>query len=174
MFVIGANIRTKFVITKLCAIYFIHISTKFYIMKKDWSKCSEEELQEMPFMRAQMCRIMKELNISGAEFSKLCKRSPAYFTSVTGEVDSGTIRNLIESLPNFNVVWFITGKGNMFLDGPVSTLQTEKSVISLKTDCPINIYNELFQKYSETLVKCAKLEYENKNLQEVIESLKVK
>ena len=142
-------------------------------MKKDWSKCTEEELLEMPFMRAQMCRIMKEMNISGAEFSKLCKRSPAYFTSVTGEVDSGTIRNLIQSLPNFNVVWFITGKGNMFLDGLESSPQAEKALNGLKTDCPINIYNELFQKYSETLVKCAKLEYENKNLKEVIESLKV-
>lgn len=143
-------------------------------MKKDWSKLTDSELAAMPFMRAQVYRIMREMSISGAEFSKLCNRTPGYFTSITGEIDSGTIRNLIKSLPNLNVVWFISGKGEMFLDQLETSVQTEKALNGLKTDCPINIYNELFQKYSETLVKCAKLEYENTNLKEVIESLKVK
>lgn len=135
-------------------------------MKKDWSKCTEEELQVMPFMRAQIVRIMQILNLSGAEFARLCKRTPNYVTSVTGEIDSGTMRSLKESLPNLNLEWFITGKGTMFLDQFESKDSNDSSIIYPKNECPLPIYNDLFQKYSEILVKCAKLEYENNKLRE--------
>ena len=118
-------------------------------MKKDWSKLTEEDFESMPFMRSQAHRIMKQLGISGAEFSKLCKRTPGYFNSITGEIDTGTVRNLKQSIPNLNLMWLICGKGEMFDDTENSSNLINIKAEESKMDCPVSLYNELFQKYSE-------------------------
>ena len=85
-------------------------------MKVDWSKVTEDELSRMPFMRAQLIRLMARMGISGAELARLCGRSSVYISSVKDELQSSTIRKLKENIPGLNLDWLIMGTGEIMLN----------------------------------------------------------
>ena len=125
-------------------------------MKVNWSKLSEAELSAMPFMRAQLIRLMAKLNISGAELARLCGRSSVYISSVKDELQCSTIRKLKENVPNLNLDWLVMGEGEIMLnEGETLELYSSEHLLG-----------RLFERYECLVQENVRLKIENEKLRE--------
>ena len=49
------------------------------------------------------------------QFSLKIGKSREFVRKITGEIGSDALRNILRSFPNVNLVWIITGEGEIFL-----------------------------------------------------------
>lgn len=59
--------------------------------------------------------LAKALNISPNQFSLSIGRDRSYVKKITKEIQTDALRSIFNTYPNVNLVWIITGKGDIFI-----------------------------------------------------------
>ena len=66
------------------------------------------------------------LNISARSFSTSIGMSPTYLTSLNKDITSAVLNNIYINYPNVNILWIITGEGEMLNSDPSPTSDREE------------------------------------------------
>ena len=67
-------------------------------------------------MKERLLMLIKELGISGRQFSKMVGKSEGWLNSVTKSIGSDILTNILDTYPNVNMTWVLSGQGEMFLE----------------------------------------------------------
>ena len=59
--------------------------------------------------------LAKALNISPNQFSLSIGRDRSYVKKITKEIQTDALRSIFNIYPNVNLVWIITGEGDIFI-----------------------------------------------------------
>lgn len=60
--------------------------------------------------------LIKELGISGRQFSKIVGKSEGWLNGVSKAIGSDILTNILDVYPNINMTWVLNGQGEMFLE----------------------------------------------------------
>lgn len=93
--------RNIFLITKLSRNIF-RINGK-YNMKTDTP------------VKERLIQLCEAMDITTNQFSLKIGKSREFVRKITGEIGSDALRNILRSFPEVNIVWIITGEGEIFL-----------------------------------------------------------
>lgn len=71
--------------------------------------------QKSSVVRDRLIALCEALDISRREFSISIGRTPTYVTSLNNDITSGVLNDILIRYPQVNLMWLITGKGEIFI-----------------------------------------------------------
>lgn len=77
-------------------------------------------------MKERILQLIKALGISGREFSRSIGKSESFARTITGNVGTDVLVEIIRVYPNVNLYWLVTGEGRELKDD-TATKQNESS-----------------------------------------------
>ena len=114
---------------------------------------------ELKTIKERLLDLCNEIQVSKAYFSQEIGKNRQFIDKITGEIGSDVLRQIYLRFPSVNVLWIITGKGDMLLQKSDETLHSSDASLLLR----------MLNKERE---KIDKLEENNKNLMREKEELK--
>lgn len=122
--------------------------------------------KENSVMQGRLRTVCSVLGCSERTFAHSIGKSPAYIANLKKDITTNVLLNIYINYPQVNIMWIITGEGDILLKREDET--------SLSNDASL-----LLRMFNEDRLKIATLEEENKNLQNevhrlVIENVKLK
>lgn len=66
-------------------------------------------------VKERLIQLCEALDMTTNQFSLKIGKSREFVRKITGEIGSDALRNILRSFPNVNLVWIITGEGEIFL-----------------------------------------------------------
>lgn len=69
-------------------------------------------------VKQRLLNICAALKISARSFSSSIGMSPTYLTSLNKDITSAVLNNIYINYPNVNILWIITGEGEMLNTDP--------------------------------------------------------
>jgi len=109
--------------------------------------------------------IIKQLGISGREFSKSCGFSESYYSSISDGIGADKLNKIISKYPSISVRWIITGEGEMLRN-------LESSMPAKNIDDPMPIVDELRRQIAEYKEEVQSLNREIGALEQQLADLK--
>ena len=82
-------------------------------------------------VKQRLLDICATLEISARSFSSSIGMSPTYLTSLNKDITSAVLNNIYINYPNVNILWIITGKGEMLNTDP-SLIERKEEVEKLR------------------------------------------
>ena len=81
-------------------------------------------------MQERLSKLAKALGVSNREFSRRIGKSDNYIATMNIDITVGVANNIYTTFPQVNLLWLITGKGDILLKEPLTQelsdyLQTE-------------------------------------------------
>ena len=81
-------------------------------------------------MQERLSKLAKALGLSNREFSRRIGKSDNYIATMNIDITVGVANNIYTAFPQVNLLWLITGKGDILLKEPLTKelsdyLQTE-------------------------------------------------
>ncbi|CCX61505.1 putative uncharacterized protein [Bacteroides sp. CAG:598] len=81
-------------------------------------------------MQERLSKLAKALGVSNREFSRRIGKSDNYIATMNIDITVGVANNIYTAFPQVNLLWLITGKGDILLKEPLTQelsdyLQTE-------------------------------------------------
>ncbi len=107
-------------------------------------------------IRDRLIILCETLGLSRREFSVSIGRAATYVTSLNKDITSGVLNNILIKYPQINIMWIITGKGDILLQ--------EK-----KSD---DLYNHLIEENRELKMRNEELNRELGRLEEKVVEMK--
>lgn len=65
-------------------------------------------------MKERILQLIKELGVSGREFSRNIGKSESFARTITGSIGTDVLVEIIRAYPSVNLYWLVTGEGDMF------------------------------------------------------------
>lgn len=75
--------------------------------------------KESSVMRERLIALCDALGISRREFSISIGKTSTYVTSLNKDITVGVLNNIYIKYPQVNLMWLITGNGNILLEEPI-------------------------------------------------------
>lgn len=72
-------------------------------------------------VKERFLKLCEILEITPNQFSLNIGRNRDFIRKMTGEVGSDALRNIYRTFPNINIIWIITGEGEIFIDNITSS-----------------------------------------------------
>lgn len=69
----------------------------------------------MSQIKERLTELCAELGISVAKFSQSIGKNREYIHKITGEIGTDVLRQIYLTFPNVNIVWIVTGEGEILL-----------------------------------------------------------
>lgn len=128
----------------------------------------KSEVQRRLFLLA------SEFGLSPNQFSIKIGRDRSYLHKIAKEVQSDALRDIFTTFPSANIVWIITGEGDMLLNEGDDTLRSSDASLLLR------LFNEERSKTSKLeeeirslVVEKKIVEKERDDLKEMLNSIKI-
>lgn len=128
----------------------------------------KSEVQRRLFLLA------SEFGLSPNQFSIKIGRDRSYLHKIAKEVQSDALRDIFTTFPSANIVWIITGEGDMLLNEGDDTLRSSDASLLLR------LFNEersktskLEEEIRDLAIEKKTVEKERDELKEVLNSIKI-
>lgn len=108
-------------------------------------------------VKERFIKLCEVLSTTPNQFSQDIGRNRDFIRKMTGEVGSDALRNIYRSFPNINIIWLITGEGEILLDNNFSSNGNDNLTSFLKEE------NKELKEENKRLIK------ENANLSAKLE-----
>ena len=69
-----------------------------------------------PEIKTRILQLVKALDMNPNQFSKQIGKDRSYVTSIKKEISTDVLRNIFDQFPNVNIMWIITGEGDIFIE----------------------------------------------------------
>lgn len=102
--------------------------------------------------------LIKEVGVSARAFCRSIGKSDSYNKTIGDSIGTDVVNNILNTYPQVNVVWLVTGKGEMFIDPEPSIASDNHSTYYIN-----NNYKEM---YEEVRIDNKDLRDENRKLRE--------
>ena len=91
-------------------------------------------------MQERLSKLAKALGVSNREFSRRIGKSDNYIATMNIDITVGVANNIYTAFPQVNLLWLITGKGDILLKEPLTQelsdyLQTENKELKKENYC---------------------------------------
>lgn len=73
-------------------------------------------MEDSSTVKERFIKLCEVLNTTPNQFSQDIGKNRDFIRKITGEVGSDALRNIYRTHPNINIIWIITGEGEIFLD----------------------------------------------------------
>lgn len=103
-------------------------------------------------VKERFIKLCEALNTTPNQFSQDIGKNRDFIRKITGEVGSDALRNIYRTHPNVNIIWIITGEGEIFLDNASTSNANDNLTSFLKEE------NKELKEENKNLIK------ENANL----------
>lgn len=128
----------------------------------------KSEIQRRLFLLA------SEFGLSPNQFSIKIGRDRSYLHKIAKEVQSDALRDIFTTFPSANIVWIITGEGDMLLNEGDDTLRSSDASLLLR------LFNEerlktskLEEEIRDLVIEKKTVEKERDELKEMLNSIKI-
>ena len=128
----------------------------------------KSEVQRRLFLLA------SEFGLSPNQFSIKIGRDRSYLHKIAKEVQSDALRDIFTTFPSANIVWIITGEGDMLLNEGDDTLRSSDASLLLR------LFNEersktskLEEEIRDLAIEKKTVEKERDELKEMLNSIKI-
>ncbi|EOA51986.1 hypothetical protein HMPREF1214_04911 [Bacteroides sp. HPS0048] len=85
-------------------------------------------------IKERLIRLCEELDISPNQFSQEIGKNRDFIRKITGEIGSDALRNIYRIYPNINILWLITGEGQIFLSSEELSSSNDNLISYLKEE----------------------------------------
>jgi transcriptional regulator with XRE-family HTH domain len=119
-------------------------------------------------------RLISSLNITTKGFEMKCGLSNGYVSSIRKGIGYKAIEQISDAFPNVNIIWLLTGEGEMYLNECIEENKQRESIPNISPSAMLEtLYNEAREEKNRLLAIIESQQEVIKNQSELMKKINV-
>lgn len=80
-------------------------------------------------LQKRLYQLAEHLKLNPAQFSVRMGKDRTYLSNISKEIQTDALRNIYKAFPNVNIIWIVTGDGEMFISENNEAVSSKNELI---------------------------------------------